>query len=43
MFVGSEDYKAIEAAKSWGLTNNWTIMYTELFDRRFTNNVMERY
>lgn len=37
MFVGSEDYKAIDAAKSWGQANNWTIMHTELFDRRMVD------
>jgi len=34
MFVGSEDFQAIEAAKIWGLENNWTIAYSDLFDRR---------
>jgi len=35
MFVGSEDYNSIEAAKAWGKKNSWTIVHTELFDRRY--------
>ena len=34
MFVGSEDPAAIKEAKKWGLRHNWTVLHTNLFDRR---------
>ena len=33
MFIGSEDPTVIESALSWGKKNNWSILYSNLFDR----------
>mmetsp|Transcript_2120 Transcript_2120/g.3747 ORF Transcript_2120/g.3747 Transcript_2120/m.3747 type:complete len:468 (+) Transcript_2120:35-1438(+) len=34
MFVGSEDPEVIDSALTWGVENNWRILYSNLFDRR---------
>jgi hypothetical protein len=34
LFVGSEDFEAIEAAEQWATSHNWTVFHNELFDRR---------
>jgi hypothetical protein len=46
MFLGSEDPKAIDTAQEWGKANDWTVLYSNLFDRRAVttgmNNTMQQ-
>ena len=42
MFIGSEDPAAIKEAKKWGLRHNWTVLHTNLFDRRDVSTWMNQ-
>jgi hypothetical protein len=40
MFLGSEDPKAMDTAQDWGKKNDFTVLYSNLFDRRSVTTAM---
>jgi hypothetical protein len=41
MFLGSEDPKAMDTAQEWGKKNDFTVLYSNLFDRRSVTTSMD--